>query len=551
MTKAQMKISHKNFLSEEELQKKDLYNLSRKQNLFFTIIDNPNVHQDDISSWHNFTIKPKQEPSNLTKPIIKNPKNKIFNKFDDNSNLNINYRYFNDWKSHSIYYKQIKGYSHNQDIAKICQSLNLPNEESQSDLAQIQRNIRLSGELFDKHSRLNELLNDNSRVYNTTSVADRTMERSFLVESQSGFFSKKNSTSLNNMSSTLSHIAAQNAPTVNFAHQRQNNLNNVLTSSQVSTKVELKPSGFNSSSVNSTLVGSNLNNYINSPSINSSTTSTNNKLESYISSRKVKNVDLKMQNVAQKIVDEIHNQKNTRKILPDIKKIKEKPGMNSQMLQQQHEQNFKSLSNQETKSSSENSKTKFDSSHNYLIKTSKSGRHIVSVKKESEYVIGQNTVSKKSPPSNTDSSSQIVDFYAKWSTLANKHNELKNIIPNASHKNDQHTPRTKISTSLVNKKFSNLINVQSRFRNDHNNKENQSKQYYSDSDLIATGLGESFDSSVLLKSDSKVRMARKKKISNMLTRSKDTIGSKSNTNLSTNSSSHFPKFIKESIKLKV
>lgn len=159
------------------------------------------------------------------------PKNtlKHFNKFNDPSGLQINYRYFNDWRSHIIYYKQIKGYSHNQH-------LNAHMKLNRSSLS----NLKKSPSFLNDHTRSNIETKD-KLVYSLNSVSERNLEKSFHIEhTQSGIFSKKVSGSYNSVNSQINNITAQNQCAVQYAN-KLNNLNHFLSSPQVNSSNNLTP----------------------------------------------------------------------------------------------------------------------------------------------------------------------------------------------------------------------------------------------------------------------------------------------------------------------
>lgn len=192
--------------------------------------------------------------------------------------------------------------------------------------------------------------------------------------------------------------------------------------------------------------------------------------------------------------------------------------------------------------------TIFNVNHSYTVQASKSGRHIVSIK-------------------NTES--EAADLYGNLSELTNRSNEIKKMIQQTALEgviNDQTNSSTRdhkeISKSLIQKKFNNLLSLQGKLRTQHsdmmkpkifNQTDTFKEKYYSDSDLSmhAPSSDKTPKTRNLLKSDLQ-HVSHKKKIKNLMkNRLKEKLLSKSNQSLATNSSSHFPKFIKETVKLNV
>ena len=105
------KSCHPNLLPNEDVQKKQMYNLSRKSVHYFELkLACSNSSQEEFGAWSDVSdLPPPKELSTQAKPSKSNPKVQI--RTNDNSDQPNSYRYFNDWHSHIIYYKQIKGYS--------------------------------------------------------------------------------------------------------------------------------------------------------------------------------------------------------------------------------------------------------------------------------------------------------------------------------------------------------------------------------------------------------------------------------------------------------
>jgi len=200
------------------------------------------------------------------------------------------------------------------------------------------------------------------------------------------------------------------------------------------------------------------------------------------------------------------------------------------------------------------SKTIYNTTHSYTVQASKSGRHIVSIKSDSEPVqIQQASVERVARD-------KAADFYAKWSKLTNHGGEIKNIIQQSSLGGvineqtiaTQRDPR-QISQSLIQKKFSNLISLQGkakRFDQEVLSKQEASK-FHSETELVIGNVSE--EEGVALKAENSLKMSHKRIMKKLISNSKSKILSKSQGNLdvATNSSSHFPKFIKETVRLNV
>lgn len=608
------RIYHANWLKDEDAQKKDLYNLSRRNNHYFERLGDPDCNQEEVSAWSEVD-HPAKESSSLAKPS----KPKFLYRYHDNTNLQINYRYFNDWRSHIIYYKQIKGYSHNQHLNKPHHRLNGSNNKKPSDDSAPNKNkseLRVVTDMkqtglpyVESKTRLQPA--DTLENINLTlnQVSERNMEKSFqyAAETQSGFFSKKSNGSMTNINSQLNNITAQNQCAVQFAH-KLNNLNSILsntlhhqsiTSVQNSlgtnqpaqaTTAATATKAFTSGSLNSSsFTGSNTNSYLLNPQttlINNSSNKTNNKLESYISSRKVKNSSFssnKMDNNVQTLLDQIHHTNNlmqtaggagsggdtdgSTQVLPNVRRLKEKLDKTKklQSIQAQHNSQFikgnKTSSDDNPSTAENNNKTLYNSTQKYVIEASKSGRHILSIQNETEYVVGTDTIRSKQTLVTSIDKNRGGDFYTRWSNLANHNNELnsmikKNFMPDQSVSNASTvtaTPKNstqQISNSILKKKFSNLISLQSRIKHQQQETMNNIKRkHYSEADMVDTSL---FG---IQKSDSTSRIS-KRKITQILAKSKDgKLITQSTGNLAgiqgTNSSSHFPRFIKESHKVKI
>jgi len=213
--------------------------------------------------------------------------------------------------------------------------------------------------------------------------------------------------------------------------------------------------------------------------------------------------------------------------------------------------NLKDSKSEESEEASNHlSKTIYNTTHSYTVQASKSGRHIVSIKTNTEPVQIQPVTLPKNKAS---------DFYSKWSKLPNQSSEIKNIIQQNSLGgviNDQtvmHRDPRQISQSLIQKKFSNLISLQGKTKR-HNqeilNKLGASK-FHSDVELtIGNG---SDEDGIRRKSENALKMSHNKIMKKLLSQSKNKIISKSQVDLdvATNSSSHFPKVIKETVRLNV
>lgn len=618
------RIYHPNWLKDEDAQKKDLYNLSRRNNLYFEKLGDPNCNQEEVSAWSEVD-HPAKESSSLAKPS----KPKFLYRYHDNTSLQINFRYFNDWRSHIIYYKQIKGYSHNQHLKnKLHHRLNggnsnnkKPSDEcnaantNKSELRVVTDMKQTGLPYVESKTRLQPA--DTLENINLTlnQVSERNMEKSFQYanETQSGFFSKKSNGSFANINNQLNNITAQNQCAVQFAH-KLNNLNSILSNTlhhqsitsvqnslgtttnqplaaQATNAATAATKAFTSGSLNSSsFTGSNTNSYLLNPQTTLINTSnkTNNKLESYISSRKVKKSSLssnKMDNNVQTLLDQIHHTSNlmqtagsgagssgdtdrSTQVLPNVHRLKEKLDKTKklQSIQAQHNNQFNgsnknSSDNNPSNTSANNNRTLYNSTQKYVIEASKSGRHILSIQNETEYVVGTDTIKSKQTLVTSIDKSRGGDFYTRWSNLANHNSELnsiikKNFMPDQSVSNASTitaTPKNstqQISNSIIKKKFSNLISLQSRIKHQQQETMNNIKRkHYSEADMVDTSL---FG---IQKSDSTARIS-KRKITQILAKSKEgKLITQSTGNLAgiqgTNSSSHFPRFIKDSHKVKI
>ncbi len=229
---------HPNYLKDEDGPKKELYNLERRENDFYSLLDNQGYNQDEISSWHKLSLNKPVEISNL---LAGKPKNTFKgSKFNENINLQINYRYFNDWRSHIIYYKQIKGYSHNQHIHP-GNNNNILYRNSNNQGYNGKR-IEMKSTAKPEYCSLTEIEKKDRFIYSINAVSERSIDRSFLFteNSQTGFFSKKSTASFNSLSSQLNNITAQNQCTVNFA-QKLNSLSSIIGTSNSSTVLASLP----------------------------------------------------------------------------------------------------------------------------------------------------------------------------------------------------------------------------------------------------------------------------------------------------------------------
>ena len=498
--------------------------------------------QDQITAWQDPANAVARIKESLTLIKPKNKKNKLFDPSNDSSF--VSYRFFNDWRSHLIYYKQIKGYSHNLHLSKLAKT----------------SHERYSS--FDKGSS-GELVTapvDNTRMYSNLMVPSN--EKSFYVtEAQSGFFNPKNTA----LSSLNNQFAVQ------YVH-KLNNLNNILSSTQIG------PNNLNNLSKLTNSSGINNFNGSNNSSMVINTNNANNKLESYISSRKINNLNFKMENVAQKIVDQM----STRSKLPNIhigqikglaggdkeapmpnKKLKENKKSSQLSIQQQHTQQFRPQLAANTAAHSHmylpNSYMKDEAAMDFarmnLTNTSQhDDKQQVSIfsQKENEYLMHQLKLNSQQQQQANAADVEGVDFYAKWSKLASKNNELNSLIQKANFSTiESGTPRLRISNSLVNKKFNNLINLPTRVQNKHQQ-----------DSLGATAkiCKYNSDSAITLTDDSKVNMSSESDLTKKMSthashRSTDKLSKNMNTlsgsNLANGSSSHFPTFLNEAVKLKV
>ncbi len=75
----------------------------------------------------NPTIKPSKQPNKLIRYLSRHSHSLSDNSSapnssgnNDSTSNNYGFRHFNDWKSHLIYFKLIKGYAHNQHIVRKC-----------------------------------------------------------------------------------------------------------------------------------------------------------------------------------------------------------------------------------------------------------------------------------------------------------------------------------------------------------------------------------------------------------------------------------------------
>ncbi len=172
------------------------------------------LQQDEISSWHKITVVPK--PGEVSNLVATKPKNTFkTSKFNDTISLQINYRYFNDWRSHIIYYKQIKGYSHNQHINPSNNILYRNSNNAQSYYRGEKKPTN------PEYCSLKEIEKKDRFIYSINAVSERSIDRSFLFaeNSQSGFFSKKTTGSFNSLNNQINNITAQNQCAVQFAHK--------------------------------------------------------------------------------------------------------------------------------------------------------------------------------------------------------------------------------------------------------------------------------------------------------------------------------------------
>ena len=523
--------------------KREFMSSSKKQT------DYQEEDQDQITAWQDPANAVTRIKESLTLIKPKTKKNKLFDPNNDSSF--VSYRFFNDWRSHLIYYKQIKGYSHNLHLSKLAKTSHerySSFDKGSSDLAAapIDNNIK------------------NSKMYSNLMVPSNAEKSFYVSEAQSGFFNPKNTA----LSSLNSQFAVQ------YVH-KLNNLNNILSSTQI---------GPNNLNLSKLANSSGINNF-NGSNNSSMVINTNNanKLESYISSRKIKNLNFKMENVAQKIVDQM----STRSKLPNIhigqikglvgdkeapmpnnnnnnKKVKENKKSSQLSIQQQHTQQFRPQlvtntagNNMYLPNSYMKDEAAMDFARMNLMNTSQhADKQQVSIfnQKENEYLMHQLKLNSQQQQQQANAAdADGVDFYAKWSKLASKNNELNSLMQKANFSTiESGTPRLRISNSLVNKKFNNLINLPTRLQNQHQQDSNGApkiSKYNSDSAITLTD-----DSKVNMSSESDLNSGGKK-ISTHISRSTDklskNVNSLSSSNLANGSSAHFPTFLNEAVKLKV
>ena len=233
-------------------------------------------------------------------------------------------------------------------------------------------------------------------------------------------------------------------------------------------------------------------------------------------------------------------------MLPNIKKLQEKLDRSRKLrtIQAQHSGQFGALPTP---------KASCDTSSDAANR---------SLHKEMEYVVGAHTIqSKETLVTSVGNGNRGGDFYTKWSNLASRNSELKSLIrsnfgaseSSASLNAGSLVPINKqISNSLIKKKFSNLVSLQSHVRSQQQETmSNIKRRYYSEADIVDTALfGLSKGGGV-----GKARVTGKRKISQILGKSKEKLITQSTGSLGgvqgTNSSSHFPRFIKEHHKLRV
>ena len=148
-----------------------------------------------MSAWSEVDHAPK-EASSLAKPSKPNAKAQL--RHHDTASVHINYRFFDDWRSHIIYYKQIKGYSHNQHLGRLNPRFKRSSEEAAAAAAPRQTGLPF---VETRGARLQRGETLESVALTLGQVSERNMERSFqyAAETQSAFFAKKSSGSLTNI----------------------------------------------------------------------------------------------------------------------------------------------------------------------------------------------------------------------------------------------------------------------------------------------------------------------------------------------------------------